>query len=107
MTALGYERMCQEQFHVVVNFLRGHDIFIYLPTGGGKSLCYAYLPLVCNSLREVTSKSIAVDISPLNTLMQDKVTNCGMMAVHVNSDCCPTLVNLIISGEVQLMYICT
>ena len=37
---LGYSRLLAEQQEVVVNFVTGRDVFIYLPTGAGKSLCY-------------------------------------------------------------------
>ena len=36
--ALGYEKVRQEQFDIVLNFLKGNDVFVSLPTGGGKSL---------------------------------------------------------------------
>ena len=48
--ALGYENVRQDQFDVVLNFLKGNDVFVSLPTGGGKSLCYACLPLVYDRL---------------------------------------------------------
>ena len=60
--ALGYENVHQDQFDVVLNFLKGNDVFVSLPTGGGKSLCYACLLLVYDRLREDTLKSIAVVI---------------------------------------------
>jgi superfamily II DNA helicase RecQ len=104
---LGYGKMRQEQFDVILNFLKGNDVFVSLPTGGGKSLCYASLPFVYDRLREETSRSIALVISPLNALMQDQVasfTKRGMTAVHVGSDCSPSLVDKIISGEMQLVY---
>ena len=104
--ALGYEKVRQEQFDVVLNFLKGNDVFISLPTGG-KSLCYACLLLVYDRLREDTSKSIALVISPLNALMQDQVTSFskrGVTAVHVGSDCSLSLVDKIISSEMQLVY---
>ena len=42
---LGYARgMKEEQLEVVVAFLSGSDVFAVLPTGFGKSLCYACLP---------------------------------------------------------------
>ena len=42
---LGYARgMKEEQLEVVVAFLSGSDFFAVLPTGFGKSLCYACLP---------------------------------------------------------------
>ena len=103
--ALGYEKVTrrQEQFDIVLNFLKGNDVFVSLPTRGGKSLCYACLPFVYDRLREDTSRSIA----PLNALMQDQVTSFtkrGMTAVHVGRDCSLSLVDKIISGEVQLIY---
>ena len=72
--ALGYEKVRQEQFDIVLNFLKGNDAFVSLPTGG-KSLCYACLPFVYDHLREDTLRSIALVISPLNALMQDQVTS--------------------------------
>lgn len=36
--ALGYETLHQEQFDAVRNFLKSNDMFVSLPTGGGKSL---------------------------------------------------------------------
>ena len=85
--ALGYEKVRQEQFDVVLNFLKGNDVFVSLPTGGGKSLCYACLPLVYDWLREDSSKSIAVVISPLNALMQDQVTSFSKRGMTACSTC--------------------
>ena len=102
--ALGYEKVRQD---IVLNFLKGNDVFVSLPTGGGTSLCYACLPFVYDRLREDTSRSIALVISPLNALMQDQVTSFtkrGMTGVHVCSDCSLSLVDKIVSGEVQLIY---
>ena len=67
--ALGYERIKSEQLDVVMKFLEGYDVFVSLPTGGGKSLCFACLPMVFDRLRGGTHKSIAVVVSPLNALM--------------------------------------
>ena len=105
--SLGYEQIRPEQYDVVVNFVEGNDVFVSLPTGGGKSLCFACLPLIYDRLRGVAAKSIAVIISPLSALMQDQVTNFsnrGVSAVHVGGDCSPALVNQVTNGEVQLTY---
>ena len=57
----GYSlRPLQEQ---VISFVQGSDVFVGLPTGSGKSLCYNILPDVFNSLRKVKSP-IAVIVSP-------------------------------------------
>ena len=79
-------------------------MFISLPTGGGKSLCFACLPLVYDYLRGIIDKLIAIIVSPLNTLMQDQVvkfTHRGMTAIYVGSECCSSLVDRVTNGEVQ------
>ena len=49
----GYSlRPLQEQ---VISFVQGSDVFVGLPTGSGKSLCYNILPDVFNSLQKVKS----------------------------------------------------
>ena len=41
-----YNNLNPEQMEAVVHFLQGEDVFISLPTGAGKSLCYVVLPFV-------------------------------------------------------------
>ena len=47
---LGYDTIKPEQLKVVSHFLKGVDCFVILPTGYGKSLCFALLPLVFNAI---------------------------------------------------------
>ena len=61
-TARSRERVCESQ-----------DVFVSLPTGSGKSLCYGCLPLVYDSLCGNGNKSIVIVVSPLKALMQDQV----------------------------------
>ena len=42
--ALGYDSIKPEQELALLSFLQGHDVFVSLLTGYGKSLCYAALP---------------------------------------------------------------
>ena len=79
---LGYDRATPEQGQAIQEFLLGRDVFVSLPTGEGKSLCYASLPLVFDwikehhvktTISENVSSSIVVVVSPLTALMKDQV----------------------------------
>ena len=47
--SLGYDVVKPEQKIALLSFLRGQDVFVSLPTGYGKSLCYAALPAAFDS----------------------------------------------------------
>ena len=65
-----------EQLDAVKKLLSGKDVFISLPTGSGKSICFSCLPLVFDELRApfASHHSIIVVVSPLTSLMIDQVT---------------------------------
>ena len=74
--SLGYSNPTSEQFRVVEAFVEGQDVFVPLPTGSGKSVCYACLPLVFDLLRsQEDHRSIVVVVAPLSALMQDQVAS--------------------------------
>ena len=72
---LGYDRPTEDQKDAIRSFVEGTDVFICLPTGSGKSLCYASLPILFDILRGDGGQQncIVVVVSPLSSLMQDQV----------------------------------
>ena len=60
--------------YVISTFVSGKDVFVALPTGFGKSICYGCLPGVFDKLSKVDAKkSIVIIVSPLVALVADQV----------------------------------
>ena len=97
----------EQQKDATLTFLEGNDVFVALPTGYGKSLCYGCLPGAFDRLRRSKSKSIVVIISPLEVLMKDQVNNFaskGLSAGYVSEDSSHEMKLGVLSGAYQLVF---
>lgn len=61
----GFSSFKGNQLEIISSLLDGNDVFVLMPTGGGKSMCY--------QLPAVMSKGTALIISPLIALMKNQV----------------------------------
>lgn len=118
-TELGYSAATKDQERAIREFLQGRDVFVSLPTGEGKSLCFAALPYVFDCLKchlasscqqSVTKRSsIAVVVSPLTSLMKDQVAKfserglkCAFVAEEQTD---PAVKSAVAAGHYQLVYL--
>ena len=62
--AFGYTALSRKQEMAVRGFLSGKDVFVMLPTGSGKSLCYSALPILFDKTKH-RSGHIVLVVSPL------------------------------------------
>ena len=79
---LGFSELRPKQLQCVKSFVEGHDVFVSLPTGSGKSLCYWVLPWVFSVLKKRNCCTIIV-VSPLEALMKDQEESLRSRGVKV------------------------
>ncbi len=100
----GYEEFRPLQKDIIDAALARKDIFVLMPTGGGKSLCY--------QLPAIVQPGLTVVISPLISLMKDQVDalrDLGVTAEFLNSTMTfeemDDVKNRLVQNKVKILYV--
>jgi ATP-dependent DNA helicase RecQ len=83
----GFREFREPQQEIISEILSGRDVFVVMPTGGGKSLCY--------QLPAILMDGVTIVVSPLVALMKDQVDS--LVAREIPA----TLINSTLSGVEQ------
>ena len=85
--SIGYLRLNLDQEQAIIADVRGRGVFISLPMGFGKSLCFGLLPQVFDTLKGTERQSIVMEMSPLVAVMKERVASFssrGISAAYVS-----------------------
>lgn len=103
----GFDNFKGNQEAIIANLLDGHDTFVLMPTGGGKSLCY--------QLPALLSEGTAIVVSPLIALMKNQVDAMRNFSENdniahflnssLNRSAIDQVKNDIVSGVTKLLYV--
>ena len=103
----GFDTFKGNQEAIITSLMDGHDTFVLMPTGGGKSLCY--------QLPSLMMEGTAIVISPLIALMKNQVDAMRIfgeddgVAHFLNSSLNKSAIDKVksdvVSGKTKLLYV--
>jgi ATP-dependent DNA helicase RecQ len=103
-TIFGFHDFRPPQQDVIERVIAGEDVFLVMPTGGGKSLCY--------QIPALHREGVAIVVSPLISLMKDQVDALvanGVRATCLNSSLSSAEVGRVFqqmdAGTLDLLYV--
>ncbi len=103
----GFDSFKGNQEAIMTSLLDGHDVFVLMPTGGGKSLCYQLPALMMDGTAIVISPLIALMKNQVDAMRhfseEDKVAH--FLNSSLNRAAIDTVKSDIRSGQTKLLYV--
>ncbi|MBS7408456.1 MAG: DNA helicase RecQ [Prevotellamassilia sp.] len=103
----GFDGFKQNQEAIIRSLLEGQDVFVLMPTGGGKSLCYQLPALMMDGLAIVISPLIALMKNQVDTIRN--VCETDSVAHFLNSSLTKAAIKVvhedILTGKTKLLYV--
>lgn len=103
----GFDKFKSDQEAIIRSLLDGHNVFVLMPTGGGKSLCY--------QLPSLIMEGTAIVVSPLIALMKNQVdvvnglSDTPGLAHYLNSSLNKSAIQQVMDdvrqGRTKLLYV--
>lgn len=103
----GFDTFKGNQKEIIETLIKEHDIFVLMPTGGGKSLCY--------QLPSLLMEGTAIVISPLIALMKNQVDAmrnfseedgiAHFLNSSLNKQSIEMVKNDVVTGKTKLLYV--
>ena len=100
----GYDSFRPQQEAIVDSVAEGHDTFVLMPTGGGKSLCY--------QLPALLRPGVCLVVSPLVALMKDQVQQlnnrhlkAACLVAGMSVDESTAVLYNAIAGQLKFLYV--
>ena len=99
----GYSSFRKGQEDTIREVLKGTDALVVMPTGGGKTLCYA--------IPAIISKGVTIVVTPLLALMDDQVKRLKeqkMSVAYINSTMAEekdNVLHCLLQGSIKYVFI--
>ena len=103
----GFDTFKGDQEAIIQNLLNGHDTFVLMPTGGGKSLCYQLPALIMEGTAIVISPLIALMKNQVDAIRQVSADDgiAHFMNSSLNRSALDQVKSDVLAGHTKLLYV--